>query len=866
VGYLDWVDALPPNWLAIAVLVVGVVSALLLGRAGLDSAGTARRAWLAMAATFLGWTLSLAGVLFGLPDYVNWAVARPITLISMCIGVLSFPGVQRSLRQWVVVALDGWMSVGGIFVITWMILRDPSVSGPTLINPFLINPGMLGWAVVDQLVLCALAGLLARAASGGRRPVAFVVAAGVFASTGDLIWALTGRAAPGILLWLIGIAMVGAGPLIGGSQLFSGTFLDSRERREIRLSQLPLLPSLFFLFGPFEPDRTATLGAMSVLVVCFGNVVAHSKQNARLLATVSEQSVRYSTLLSDSRDAIMQLDGENVVVFANDAAGHMLGVPAAELIGQQLGDFVHPDDLTLVVGQSGPVAKGFVDAIRIEYRIGYRTGGYRYVESTVSRRGDAGGWVFSTRDITDRVLLRNELTRQARTDPLTNLLNRAAFLDLVERRLGSGQSTRVLFMDLDEFKAVNDTLGHAAGDELLCRVAGMLTEVIDPADAVARLGGDEFAVLSAAGDEAGATITADSILAALASLTPVDARHDHPPSASIGIAAAQGGSGVDLLGNADLAMYRAKAVGGGRYEIFELWMKERVIERSQALIRLEAAITAGGLLLELQPVVDLGTGTWTGFEALVRWQDGDTRRPPDDFIPLAEESGLVIPMGTWVLGEALEQLAVWPDPEVGMAVNVSPRQLEREDFGSIVLAALARTGIQPGRLTLEITERTAVADLGRAASRLGPLRDLGVHISIDDFGTGYSSMRYLTRLPIDALKIDQKFVAGLGLHREDEVLVVSMIRLAADLDLEVIAEGVETPLQAELLRRHGCRLAQGYLFSRPKPLDELRRIRASEKARAESGSAASIPRLRRPSSSGLPTEPDSTEERSLGIK
>jgi EAL domain-containing protein (putative c-di-GMP-specific phosphodiesterase class I) len=255
-------------------------------------------------------------------------------------------------------------------------------------------------------------------------------------------------------------------------------------------------------------------------------------------------------------------------------------------------------------------------------------------------------------------------------------------------------------------------------------------------------------------------------------------------------------------------------------------MSERVLERSQLRARLETAIEEGGLLLDLQPVVDLADESWTGFEALVRWADGDRRRGPGEFVPLAEESGLIVPLGSWVLGEALRLLASWPDEEAGIAVNVSPRQLEQSGFAALVTRALADAGIAPGRLTLEITEQTAVDDLGRTASRLAPLREAGVHVAIDDFGTGFSSMRYLTRLPVDALKIDRQFVDGLGVRPRDEVLVVSMLRLAADLGLDVVAEGVETAEQAGILRGHGCRLAQGYLFSPPRPPAELAALRA----------------------------------------
>jgi diguanylate cyclase (GGDEF)-like protein/PAS domain S-box-containing protein len=673
-----------------------------------------------------------------------------------------------------------------------------------------------------------IAGMLARASPEHRRPMAYVLVVGLCSAVADVVLCVTGFVVVPVLLNLVTIAGIALVPLLTpNGDLFSKAFTDPNQTRIIRLWQLPLLPAAYFVLSGNRPDLVAQLCALSVLVVVFVTVATHSRDNAALLHTVREQSRRYEELLTDSRDAIVQLDAAGKVEYANDAARLVLGHRSQDLVGTRWTDLVHPVDVGRFRTELDAHLADAAPSRPVEARVRHADGRMIHTESSVARRGESGGWVLTTRDITERVRMRDELADQARTDPLTGLLNRAAFLALADERLSGERPAIVLFIDLDGFKAINDTLGHAAGDELLIGVATRLRAAVGPGDVIARLGGDEFAVLTRTSDIHRATATAAAIVDAIAKLRAGGDRHH---DSSIGIAEGSGISAAQLLRRADLAMYRAKARGGGCAVVFEPWMSERVLERSQLRGRLESAITGGGLLLELQPVVRLEDGGWDGFEALVRWADGDRRRGPGEFLPLAEESGLIVPLGSWVLTEALTQLAGWPDADAGIAVNVSPRQLEQSGFAPEVTRALAASGIEPGRLTLEITEQTAVDDLGRTASRLAPLREAGVHVAIDDFGTGFSSMRYLTRLPVDALKIDRQFVDGLGVRPRDEVLVVSMLRLAADLGLEVIAEGVETAEQAAILRGHGCRLAQGYLFSPPRPLADLARLRASQKS------------------------------------
>jgi diguanylate cyclase (GGDEF)-like protein/PAS domain S-box-containing protein len=719
------------------------------------------------------------------------------------------------VRELLGVTLDGWMMVGGVFAVGWMHLHQPGVAA--ISDP----AGGYHWVAADLAVMSLIAGMLARASTRHRRAIGFVLVAGLVAAMGDLVLALTGQVNVMVLAGAVTVGCIALIPsLTPNGDLFSRAFADPAQTRVIRLAQLPVLPGIYLIVMPSRPDLVATIVAMSLLALVCGTVANHSRENATLLGTVRDQSTRYRQLLEDSRDAIMQFDVQGRVEYANDAVEHVLGYRPEEIVGRSWVDMVHPVDAARVRGE---ISQAVVDSFpRVEARMRHADGRMVHTESTVARRGESGGWVLTMRDVTERVRMRDELAAQARTDALTGLLNRAAFLALAGERLGSDRPAIVLFIDLDGFKGINDTLGHAAGDDLLCEVSARLRTAVGPGDAVARLGGDEFAVLTRTSDVHRATATAAAVVDAISGLEgPGGGRRG---GASVGIAEGSGISATQLLREADLAMYRAKGRGGGCAVVFEPWMSERVLERSHMRRRLETAIEDGGLLLELQPVVHLGSGAWNGFEALVRWQDGDRRRGPGDFLPLAEESGLIVPMGTWVLREALAQLSSWPDPAAGVAVNVSPRQLEQTGFATLVTAALESSGIAPERLTLEITEQTAVDDLGRTASRLAPLRESGVHVAVDDFGTGFSSMRYLTRLPVDALKIDRQFVDGLGVRARDEVLVVSMLRLASDLDLDVIAEGVESREQAEILLGHGCRLAQGYLFSPPRELGELRRM------------------------------------------
>jgi diguanylate cyclase (GGDEF)-like protein/PAS domain S-box-containing protein len=427
-------------------------------------------------------------------------------------------------------------------------------------------------------------------------------------------------------------------------------------------------------------------------------------------------------------------------------------------------------------------------------------------------------------ELTARRHAEAELAHQATHDPLTGLPNRA----LLQDRLGQAvahlergaRAIAVLLLDLDRFKVVNDSLGHAAGDRILVTVAERLLAAVRPGDTVARLGGDEFVVVcDDLHGELDAVGLADRLASAFAEPFVVD-DHVLKVSASVGIALARDDSASPeaLLRDADSVMYRAKANGGNRWEIFDDTLRHHVVERLRVETDLRRALDAEELALYFQPVVSLATGAVVGAEGLARWEHPERGLIlPDDFITVAEESGLVVPLGNWVLQEGCRRLAVWAKDDAtaehAVSVNLSARQLVQSDIVATVRRALAETGADPQRLILEITETALMEDVEAAGAVLRRLRAIGVQLWVDDFGTGYSSLIYLRRLPIDGLKIDASFVAGLTASTEDRVIVESIVSLAHSLGLVALAEGVETEQQAERLRVMGCDLAQGFLWS-----------------------------------------------------
>jgi len=428
----------------------------------------------------------------------------------------------------------------------------------------------------------------------------------------------------------------------------------------------------------------------------------------------------------------------------------------------------------------------------------------------------------------------DQLRFQALHDPLTSLPNRALILDRIEQMLGRARRDRVptaaMFLDLDDFKYINDTLGHQVGDELLVAVGSRLESALHEGDTVGRLGGDEYVLLIEGQSlSAGAEVVADRILEVLdAPFTVVGCGRPISVSASIGVAVGDRDAPEELLRDADIALYQAKAAGKRCRVFFSPSMQDAMLNQEQSMRELHGALAADQFRLFYQPTVDLQTSAFTGVEALLRWEHpGGRLIQPNDFIPALESSGLIIQVGAWVLMEACRQGAAWhaAGHRLSVAVNVSARQLQHDRIVDDVRDALTASGFDPRSLVLELTETTLMNDVDETIARLRQLKSLGVVLAVDDFGTGYSSLSYLQRFPIDILKIDRSFVSGEAASSEDSIVLLhTLIHLGKALNLKIVAEGIEDDDQLERLRAEGVECGQGYLFARPENVAVVNRL------------------------------------------
>jgi diguanylate cyclase (GGDEF)-like protein len=558
--------------------------------------------------------------------------------------------------------------------------------------------------------------------------------------------------------------------------------------------------------------------------------------DTRRVFTLSTADRPYRMFVEHMRDGAATVSSHGVILYANRRLAELLGCATDSIVGAPLTRFMSAGipvgssselEISDADGEPLPVLVGSsileVDGDELTCLTFTDLTAQKVQEREIARLGEA-----QAARLVELQAAQTALTAQVTHDALTGLPNRSLVVDRIEQALAASkrslQSVAVLFVDLDTFKHVNDTRGHAAGDALLQRVAERLVSVLRPMDTVGRIGGDEFIVLA---PEVDGHLHAADLGARLNAELYRDDEDDEfeRVAASIGISVSVGGRGTaeTLLHEADTAMYRAKSLGGGRAEMFDAALGRQARKRVRARRTLDSALVEQRIAVHFQPLVHLPSGQLTGFEALARiaQRDGSLLQPAD-FIPFAEDSGLVVPLGAKVLTLACQQAQHWQPPETAgheltVAVNLSARQFGYGDLSSVIEWTLEQTGLAPSCLHLELTE-TAIMDLHPDILRqLERIREIGVETGLDDFGTGYASLTHLRRLPLSFVKIDQSFVQGLGIDPEDDRIVSAVIDLAANLGLRSIAEGVETPSQRDRLRDLGCDQAQGFLFGRPMP-------------------------------------------------
>ena len=665
----------------------------------------------------------------------------------------------------------------------------------------------------------AAAGLPTDVATGEFPPAAALGSASWVEAVGGIA---RGLASSGSFSGESGAVRYTAHPILGGEAFVVTVSPEAELFAAVRAGQLDLL---------------VTIGPLAILMVLLTAAFARRlARSNRSLAIAVRSTAELASIVQSAEDVILSVDADGRIATWNEAAARTFGLTADVADGQPLSDLFGPERLDEVVSHLATVARG-EPVERYEVDVAKASGGHVDLSLTYSplphAAGAAAGASVIGRDISDLKRLEEQLTHQALHDSLTGMPNRALFRDRLDHALRRavrplvgpvGDRTAVLFIDLDDFKVINDTLGHRIGDGLLIDVGTRIAAALRPGDTAARLGGDEFTVLLEGLDDASeARIVADRILAALAPPFHLEG-HDVVIGASIGIVLsdATASDPDDLLRSADTALYEAKGMGKGRHATFDPTMDRKAWMRLELETDLRRAIGDDELIVHYQPIVELSTGVVVEFEALVRWQHPQRGTVgPNDFIPIAEQTGLIVPIGQFVLSTACRDLTEWrrTRPEfasVGISVNMSPRELLRPELVANVTEALRAAALEPAALRVEITEGEELQDEG-AIERLAALRSLGVRVTIDDFGTGYSSLGAFRRLPIDGLKVDRSFVAGLGTQREETAIVSAAIAFAAALGISATGEGIETADQWRALDTLDCRYGQGFFLGRPAP-------------------------------------------------
>jgi diguanylate cyclase (GGDEF)-like protein/PAS domain S-box-containing protein len=763
--------------------------------------------------------------------------------------LLLTPVARQSVANRVRGIVDGLMITCSLLLVSWILVLAPLLgAGGT--------PGrqvLLGHALSDIVLVTVALHLLAllRRDSG---PLLLIVGAMVTLGVTDSGYAALGSSGVLDLGWFVSFALV----LLAARRPGTSAAVDAPADRRpfaILVPYAAVLVALacsvvsFAVSGTADPFFAGCRTALIVLIIArqLLTLLENRQLTRRLEARVAERTTglqaseqRFRALVLQSSESIAVIDADSTIRFQSESVERLFGYPASVLLGLRLLDVAGRRATPQLAAALASVRDVPLGVVVVEVPLRHQDGRIRRGEMTITNLvhdPSVRGYVLNTRDIHDATELQERLVHEAYHDALTGLASRALFR---ERALAAlqrgGAGVAVLLLDLDGFKKVNDSLGHAAGDALLVQVATRLRAAVREDDVVARFGGDEFAVVIESGTaRADAEAVAGRITAALAEPVQVGGRELHV-AVSIGLACGTDAGDVDqLLRNADLAMYRAKSTGGAGLAAYDAGMLAGLVQRLELEADLRLALDRGELALHYQPTVDLRTGEIVGFEALVRWHHPVRGMvSPLDFIPIAEATGLIVPLGRWVLTEACRQAVAWgagSTRRLKMGVNVSVRQFEHGDLSTMVADVLAETGMPVGQLCLEMTESVLLTDTDENLTQLQRLKALGVTLAMDDFGTGYSSLAYLRRYPMDILKIDRSFVDRLGGDREDEALVRTIVRLGRTLGMTTVAEGIEDAAQLATLGALGCDLAQGFFLSRPLPAAEAGRVLADGLAR-----------------------------------
>jgi diguanylate cyclase (GGDEF)-like protein/PAS domain S-box-containing protein len=644
---------------------------------------------------------------------------------------------------------------------------------------------------------------------------------------------LHARVAAGAVTFTTVIYLSGWGPVLAGG--FAVVALENIAHVGSRVWRITALWSLVGIaagqaailvgWAPsfLHPSQGNALALVSALVLVF---IIH--MTGATMEQKEEAEDRFRSLIQNSSDTTLVIRDDGLITYASPAVFLLLGFEPDELTGQRATDYVHPDERDRVRDRLGSQLQISSESVPIQFRMERRDGTWCDVEAVVANqceRPSVGGYVANVRDITERKEFEAQLAHRALHDPLTGLANRQLILDRAEQMLARSRRSfdppAAYFIDLDNFKDANDSLGHEAGDVILQAVAARLAPLLRSSDTLGRLGGDEFVILTEGGPPGlGPMVVAERIREALHTPIHVDGFEDLPitVTASIGVATGDRSSAQELLRDADIALYRAKAAGRDRCILFEATMQTAALHRQELRSDLDSALANDEFFLLYQPIFDLNNAHVSGVEALIRWQH-PTRGviPPDDFIPILEDSGMIVDVGRWVLNEACAQAAAWHRQglRTTMSVNVSMRQLEAETLVDDVREALRASNLAAQSVVIEVTESNLMRDANATISRLRKLKEIGVMVAIDDFGTGYSSLAYLRQFPVDVLKIDRSFIAEMDGRADAAALIHTLVELGRTLGMVTIAEGIEDQTQLEGLRDEQCDSGQGFIFSRP---------------------------------------------------